>query len=116
MNKLFDPGHPAWCLHGPDCAHGLHFSGLACAAVRGDEVIQVAAGLWQMDVGPVSPGGVLLEFSADDDGNQRWFVDLAQAQTLIRLMRMATRSAAHRVPLPRVFGSGGDQRDGEDRL
>ncbi|HEX5597028.1 MAG TPA: hypothetical protein VFX61_13585 [Micromonosporaceae bacterium] len=115
MSESFVPGHPLWCLRGPECADGLHFSGLACAAPRGDEVIQVAAGLWQMDVGAVSPGGVLLEFSADDDGSQRWFVDLAQAQALIRLMRMATRSAAHQVPLPRVFGTGGDHRGGKGR-
>ncbi|HEX5542131.1 MAG TPA: hypothetical protein VFX60_11325 [Micromonospora sp.] len=111
MRKLLDPGHPAWCLRGPDCASGLHFSGLAGAA-RGDEVIQVSAGLWQMDVGPVSPGGVLLEFSADDDASQHWFIDLAQSQELIRLMRAATRSAMHALPLPPTFGTGEDQGKG----
>ncbi|HEX5598927.1 MAG TPA: hypothetical protein VFX61_23370 [Micromonosporaceae bacterium] len=113
MNKLLDPAHPVWCLRGPDCAHGLHFSGLACAALRGDEVIQVAAGLWQMDVGPVSPSGVLLEFSADEAASERWFVDLAQAKALIRLMRTATRSAAHAVPLPPKFGVGGIHGKGQ---
>ncbi|HEX5540857.1 MAG TPA: hypothetical protein VFX60_04745 [Micromonospora sp.] len=113
MKKILDPDHPAWCLRGPDCAEGLHFSGLACAAPRGDEVIQVAAGLWQMDVGPVSPGGVLLEFSADDDDSQRWFIDLAQSRALVRLMRTATRSAAHALPLPPLFRAGGNPGKGQ---
>ncbi|HEX5541191.1 MAG TPA: hypothetical protein VFX60_06460 [Micromonospora sp.] len=108
MKKILDPVHPAWCLRGPDCVNGLHFSSLACAAPRGDEVIQVSAGLWQMDVGPVSPGGVLLEFSADDDASQPWFVDLAQSRALVRLMRAAMRSAAHSMPLPPMFGTGKD--------
>ncbi|HEX5596568.1 MAG TPA: hypothetical protein VFX61_11225 [Micromonosporaceae bacterium] len=112
MKKPLDSDHPVWCLRGPDCASGLHFSGLACAAPRGDEVVQVAAGLWQMDVGPVSPGGVLLEFSADDDASERWFLDLAQSQALIRLMRAATRSAMHALPLPPAFGAGEDQGKG----
>ncbi|HEX5543183.1 MAG TPA: hypothetical protein VFX60_16770 [Micromonospora sp.] len=105
--KKVEPVHPVWCLRGPDCASGLHFSGLACAAPRGDEVIQVAAGLWQMDVGPMTPGGVLLEFSADDDDSHRWFIDLPQSRALIRLMRAAMRSAAHAVPLPPMFGTYG---------
>ncbi|HEX5596926.1 MAG TPA: hypothetical protein VFX61_13055 [Micromonosporaceae bacterium] len=61
-----------------------------------------------MDVSPVSPGGVLLEFSADDDASQQWFVDLAQSQALIRLMRAATRSAVHALPLPPGFGTYGN--------
>ncbi|HEX5594688.1 MAG TPA: hypothetical protein VFX61_01505 [Micromonosporaceae bacterium] len=69
-------------------------------------MIQVAAGLWQMDVGPVSPGGVVLEFSADEDASERWFVDLAQARALVCLMRAATRSAVAATPLPPPFRSG----------
>lgn len=93
MTKFFNSVHPGWCLRGPECGSGLHLSGLACAAPRGDEVIQVAAGLWQMDVGRVSPSGVLLEFSADEDTNERWFVDLAQSRALVHLMRRLQRRA-----------------------
>ncbi|WP_089156634.1 hypothetical protein [Micromonospora sp. NBS 11-29] len=77
--------HPPWCLRGPDCAggNGLHLSRLVGTAVRGDEVIQAELGLWRMDVGPTSPSGLLLEFSAGEDV-ERWPLDLPQSHMLAR--------------------------------
>ncbi|HEX5543220.1 MAG TPA: hypothetical protein VFX60_16955 [Micromonospora sp.] len=54
------------------------------------------------------PGGQGILLAADDDASQRWFIDLAQSQALIRLMRAATRSAAHALPLPPTFGTHGN--------
>jgi hypothetical protein len=95
MNNLLNP-HPVWCVGGPDCASGLHVSALTCAAPRGDEGIQVAAGLWQMDVGKLTPSGVLLEFSADDEGSERWLIDQAQARSLIQLVQRLQHRAEGR--------------------
>lgn len=72
--------HPAWCAPESGCAtSALHLSRLRSVAPRGDEVIQVRAALWQMDIGRLAPAGVLLELSAGDDP-ERWPVDLAQAR------------------------------------
>jgi hypothetical protein len=94
MTNLSNPAHPAWCLRGADCANspGLHLSRLVSAAPRGDEVIQVAAGLWRMDVGPVTPGGVLLELSAGEDV-ERWPIDLAQSRAFAPVLRDLLRLA-----------------------
>jgi hypothetical protein len=87
MSKVPNPAHPSWCLRGPHCAElpGLHFSEVIGVAQRGTEVIQVGAGLWQMDVGPTSPGGVLLELSVGAEV-ERWPVDLAQARALVPVL------------------------------
>jgi hypothetical protein len=55
-------------------------------------VIQVGAALWRMDVGPTSPGGVLLELSAGDHV-ERWPIDLAQSANLVPLLRDLLRLA-----------------------
>ncbi|MEO3742190.1 hypothetical protein [Plantactinospora sp. B5E13] len=60
-------------------------STLVRVAPRGDEVIQVAAGLWRMDVGPCQPGGVLLESSVGEDAD-RWPIDSAQARVLVAVL------------------------------
>ena len=88
MSNLSNPDHPSWCLRGADCAgsSGLHLSPLVSAAPRGDEVIQVAAGLWRMDVESARPGGVLLELSVGADV-ERWPIDLAQSIALVPLLR-----------------------------
>jgi hypothetical protein len=95
MRNLPNPAHPPWCLRGPDCmpSGGLHLSGLVNAAPRGDEVIQVSAALWRMDVGPASPGGVLLELSVGEDV-ERWPIDLAQSANLVPVLRGLLRRAA----------------------
>ncbi|MEV4757436.1 hypothetical protein AB0J86_20285 [Micromonospora sp. NPDC049559] len=93
MNNLSNSTHPSWCLRGPDCADsaGLHYSRLVGMA-RGNEIIQMNVGLWRMDVGPVSPGGVLLEFTLEEDVD-RWPVDLAQSHALARLLPRLLRQA-----------------------
>jgi hypothetical protein len=95
VNNLSNPAHPPWCLRGSDCASSgdLHVSRLVSAAPRGDEVIQVRAGLWRMDVGPATPGGVLLELSVGEDV-ERWPIDLAQSANLVPLLRDLLRRAA----------------------
>jgi hypothetical protein len=96
MRNLPNLAHPPWCLRGPDCAPsgGLHLSGLVNAAPRGDEVIQIGAGLWRMDVGPsTAPGGVLLELSAGDHV-ERWPIDLAQSANLVPVLTGLLRRAA----------------------
>ncbi|MFI5833739.1 hypothetical protein ACIA5A_08685 [Micromonospora sp. NPDC051300] len=92
MSNLSNIAHPPWCLRGPDCAggNGLHLSRLAGTAVRGDEVIQAGVGLWRMDVGPTSPSGLLLEFSAGADV-ERWPLDLPQSQALVRASQRLLR-------------------------
>ncbi|MDG4828584.1 hypothetical protein O7627_04600 [Solwaraspora sp. WMMD1047] len=89
MDKLSNPAHPPWCGRGPDCATapGWHNSALLPVASLGDEVIQVAAGLWQLDVeSPSIPvGGVLLEFTLGGDV-ERWPIGLIQALSLARLL------------------------------
>ena len=87
MSNVPNPDHPSWCLRGQDCAEppGLHFSEIIGVAPLGTEVIQVGVGLWQMDVGPVSLGGVLLELSAGEEV-ERWPVDLAQARALVPVL------------------------------
>lgn len=98
MSNLPNSVHPWWCLRGEDCAADrasggrLHYSRLVSAAPRGDEVIQVRAGLWRMDVGPASPEGVLLELSAGADV-ERWPIDLAQARALLPVLRGLLRRA-----------------------
>ncbi|MCX4386647.1 hypothetical protein OG777_06860 [Micromonospora peucetia] len=85
--------HPGWCAPESGCAaSALHLSRLRPAAPRGDEVIQVRAGLWQMDVGRLSPSGVLLELSAGDDP-ERWPIDLVQARVLVHVLRDLLRVA-----------------------
>ncbi|SCL54634.1 hypothetical protein GA0070606_2315 [Micromonospora citrea] len=85
--------HPAWCVPESGCgASALHLSRLRPVAPRGDEVIQVRAGLWQMDVGRLRPSGVLLELSADDEP-ERWPIDLAQARALAYVLRDLLRTA-----------------------
>ncbi|MEU7998762.1 hypothetical protein AB0B83_26000 [Micromonospora sp. NPDC049060] len=85
--------HPTWCVPESGCAaSALHLSRLRSAAPRGDEVIQVRAALWQMDVGRLSPAGVLLELSAGDDP-ERWPIDLAQARALVHVLRDLLRVA-----------------------
>ncbi|MGK5676072.1 hypothetical protein ACSNOB_24910 [Micromonospora sp. URMC 106] len=85
--------HPAWCAPESGCAtSALHLSRLRSVAPRGDEVIQVRAALWQMDVGRLAPAGVLLELSAGDDP-ERWPIDLAQARALVHVLRELLRLA-----------------------
>ncbi|MEV4757411.1 hypothetical protein AB0J86_20150 [Micromonospora sp. NPDC049559] len=60
--------------------------------MRGDEVIQVAAGLWRMDVGPATPEGVLLELSVGEH-IERWPVDLAQSRALVPVLQRLLRRA-----------------------
>ncbi|MFG3697413.1 hypothetical protein ACGF5C_05750 [Micromonospora sp. NPDC047620] len=91
--------HPMWCVPESGCGtSALHLSRLRPVAPRGDEVIQVRAALWQMDVGRLAPAGVLLELSAGDDP-ERWPIDLAQARALVHVLRDLLRiaeEAAHR--------------------
>lgn len=99
MRNVPNPAHPSWCRRGPDCASNgdLHVSSLVRAAPRGDEVIQVAAGLWRMDVGPCQPGGVLLELSVGEDAD-RWPIDLAQARLLVPVLAGLLRRAGTELP------------------
>ncbi len=88
MSNLSNPAHPPWCLRGPNCASadGLHLSGLVSVAPKGNEVIQVGAALWRMDVGPATPGGVLLELSVGEEV-ERWPIDLAQSRVLVPVLQ-----------------------------
>jgi hypothetical protein len=94
MHNLSNAAHPPWCARGPDCAEAarFHLSPLFNAAPRGDEVIQVGAALWRMDVGPVPPGGVLLELSLGEDA-ERWPIDLAQSRALVPVLQGLVRRA-----------------------
>ncbi|HEX6968353.1 MAG TPA: hypothetical protein VF174_06020 [Micromonosporaceae bacterium] len=57
----------------------------------------MAAGLWRMDVGPsLTPGGVMLEFSTDEESRERWYIDLAQSRSLVHLMRRLQQRAEGR--------------------
>ncbi|GAB3808327.1 hypothetical protein [Micromonospora zhanjiangensis] len=99
MNNIPNPAHPPWCLRGPECASsgGLHLSALVSAAPGGDEVFQIGAGLWRMDVGPTERTGVLLELSVGDDV-ERWPIDLAQAVKLVPLLRRLIGGPAADLP------------------
>ncbi|PWU46578.1 hypothetical protein DLE60_08325 [Micromonospora globispora] len=92
MSNLPNAVHPPWCLRGPDCVgpNDLHRSRLIGTANRGDEVIQVRIGLWQMDVGPTPPSGLLLELSAGCDV-ESWPIDLAQSRSLAHLSQRLVR-------------------------
>ncbi len=99
MAEIAHSPHPLWCLGGPECAgaSGLHLSEVQSAAQRGNEVIQVGAGLWQMDVGPTSPCGVLLELSGGEEV-QRWPVDLAQARALAGVLQRLLATGGPALP------------------
>ncbi|MCM0675899.1 hypothetical protein NCC78_14545 [Micromonospora phytophila] len=85
--------HPTWCAPESDCAAtALHLSRLRPVAPRGDEVIQIRLGLWRMDVGRLSPSGVLLDLSAGDEP-ERWPIDLMQAHALVRVLQDLLRTA-----------------------
>ena len=84
---LIRRSHPAWCEPESECgATALHLSRLRSVAPRGDEVIQVRAGLWRMDVGPAGAEGVALELSVGEEA-EWWPVDLAQARALVRVLQ-----------------------------
>lgn len=105
MDKLSNAAHPPWCGRGFDCAAapGWHNSALLPVTLPGDEVIQVAAGRWQLDVEPglgrIPAGGVLLEFTLGGDVD-RWPIDSTQALALARLLPRLLREA--HTPLPRA--------------
>lgn len=85
--------HPAWCESENECGTtALHLSGLWSVAPRGDEVIQVRAGLWRMDVGPAGAEGVAVELSVGEDV-EWWPIDLAQARALVRVLNDLLRNA-----------------------
>lgn len=88
MRKRSDPGHPPWCLRGPDCVSpaDLHLSRLVGLAPHGHGVIQVRLGLWRMEVGPTPPSGLMLELSAGTEA-ERWPIDLAQSRALAQVSR-----------------------------
>lgn len=90
--------HPQWCVGGVNCSSGMHVSRIRSAAQTGEEIIQVGAGLWLMEVGPVAPAGVVLELSADDEP-EHWFVNLAQSRALVPILQDLLRVAD--VTLPR---------------
>jgi hypothetical protein len=99
MFSYQEPGHPGWCLGGPDCRSGVHMSRIRVADPAGREIVQVGAGLWLMEVGKVSPGGVLLELSVDEEP-QRWMLSLVQSRALVPilqdLLKVADRSFPRR--------------------
>ena len=91
------PRHPQWCVGGVDCANGMHVSRIRSVAQTGEELIQVGVGLWLMEVGQVTPAGLVLELSADEEP-QHWLVDLAQSRVLVPVLQDLLRVADDSLP------------------
>lgn len=96
MRNLPNSVHPWWCRRGPDCVNegGLHLSRLTNTAAQGDEVLQLSAGLWRMDVGPTPPTGLLLELCVGEE-TDRWPIGLAQSRALAHLAPRLLRRFDH---------------------